>query len=62
MRNLAFDNFRAKTQESLDRAKGFIKNQLASRVKMRKVPELVFKFDESYEKGMKIDDLLKDIK
>jgi len=51
-----------KTQESLDRAKGFIKNQLATRVKMRKVPELVFKFDESYTKGLKIDSILKDIK
>jgi ribosome-binding factor A len=51
-----------KTQESLDRAKGFIKNQLATRVKMRKVPELVFKFDESYAKGLKIDSILKDIK
>ena len=51
-----------KTQESLDRAKGFIKNQLAARVKMRKVPELVFKFDDSIEKGMKIDHIIKDIK
>ena len=53
---------RQKTQESLDRAKGFIKNTLASRVKMRKVPELVFKFDESFEKGLKIDNIIKEIK
>jgi ribosome-binding factor A len=51
-----------KTQESLDRAKGFIKNQLALGVKMRKVPELVFKYDDTFEKGRKIDTILKDIK
>lgn len=51
-----------KTQQALDRAKGFIKNQIAARVKMRKVPELVFKIDESIDKGMKIDSILKTIK
>jgi len=51
-----------KTQESLDRAKGFIKNQLASRVQMRKVPELVFKFDDTFDKGRKVDEILKTIK
>jgi ribosome-binding factor A len=48
-----------KTQAALERAKGFIKNQIASRVKMYKVPELVFKYDETLLKGMKIDEILK---
>ncbi len=52
----------AKTQLSLDRAKGFIKNQLAARVQMRKVPELVFKFDDTFDKGRKVDEILKTIK
>ncbi|XFA99701.1 30S ribosome-binding factor RbfA [Candidatus Izemoplasma sp. B36] len=52
----------SKTQEALNRANGYIKNQIAHRVKMRKVPELVFKIDESYEKGKRIDDLIKSIK
>ncbi len=51
-----------KTQEALERAKGFIKNQIAAKVKMRKVPELVFKLDESYQKGLKVDSLLKSVK
>lgn len=51
-----------KTQKALDRANGFIKNQIAHRVKMRKVPELVFKYDESYAKGRRIDDLINKIK
>ncbi len=51
-----------KTKMVLDRANGFIKNQIAQRVKMRKVPSLVFKYDESYQKGKRVDDLIKNIK
>ena len=50
------------SQDALNRANGYIKNQIAHRVKMRKVPELIFKLDESYEKGKGIDDLIKSIK
>lgn len=53
---------REKTKEALQRANGYIKNQVALRVKMRKVPELVFKYDESYEKGKKVDDIIRKIK
>jgi len=48
--------------DALDRANGFIKNQIALRVQMRKVPELVFRYDDAYEKGMKIDSIIRTIK
>lgn len=51
-----------KTQKALERANGFIKNLIAQRVKMRKVPALVFKYDESYSKGRRIDNIIKTIK
>jgi ribosome-binding factor A len=51
-----------KTQQALDRAKGFIKNQIAARVKMRKMPELIFKVDEAFAKGLKVDSILRKIK
>ncbi|MFA7075829.1 MAG: 30S ribosome-binding factor RbfA [Candidatus Izemoplasmatales bacterium] len=51
-----------KTQETLERANGFIKNQIAQRVKMRKVPTLVFKYDDSYNKGRRIENIIKNIK
>jgi ribosome-binding factor A len=51
-----------KTKKTLERANGFIKNQIAQRVKMRKVPALVFKYDESYTKGRRIDNIIKTIK
>ena len=50
------------SKEALERARGYIKNQIAQRVKMRKVPELIFKVDQSYEKGKRIDDLINSIK
>lgn len=50
------------SKDALKRAHGFIKNQIAARVKMRKVPELVFKYDETYQKGQRIDELIKQIK
>jgi len=52
----------AKTNLTLERAKGFIKNQIAKRVKMRKVPELIFKYDHSYETGQRVDDIIKHLK
>ena len=53
---------REKTKEALDRAKGFLKNQIALHVKMRKVPELIFKYDDSIDKGHKIDGIIREIK
>jgi len=50
-----------KTHDALERAKGFIKNQIALRVKMRKVPELVFRYDKAEAQGRKIDDLIRKI-
>ncbi len=48
-----------KTGSALERAKGFIRGQIAQRVKMRKVPELIFKYDQSDAEGRKIDDLIR---
>ena len=56
------DEEKAETEQTLERAKGFIKNQIAKRVKMRKVLELVFKYDHSYETGQRVDDIIKHIK
>ncbi|MDD4988565.1 MAG: 30S ribosome-binding factor RbfA [Candidatus Izemoplasmatales bacterium] len=58
---LGDEKAKQKTVETLERAKGFIKNQIAKRVKMRKVPELLFKYDTSLDKGEKIDRLIRDI-
>jgi len=47
--------------EVLNNSKGFIRSSLAKKMTIRKVPELVFKLDDSMEKGRKIDEILNEI-
>jgi ribosome-binding factor A len=42
----------------LDRAKGFLRRELASRIRMRKVPELVFVWDHRLERVERINAIL----
>lgn len=51
-----------KTVRKLNSAASFIKGELGRRLKMRSVPTLTFRIDESIQYGMKIDKLLDDIK
>lgn len=44
--------------DGLNRAKGYMKNEIAKKVKMRKVPEFIFKYDESLEYGNKIGKII----
>jgi ribosome-binding factor A len=46
---------------TLNRAKGYIKSSLAHRVRIRYIPNIEFKIDNSYEYGGKIDALLEEI-
>ena len=50
---------RADTTKSLEDAKGFIRLNLGHRIEVKKVPELRFKYDESFEQGNRIEDILK---
>jgi len=51
-----------KILKKLNATASFIKGELGRRLKMRCVPTLMFKIDESIQYGMKIDKLLDDIK
>ena len=44
--------------EAVNRASGFIRSQIAKRIKLRVAPELHFKLDESIQKGMELMDLI----
>ena len=46
-------------KDALDRSKGFIRSALAKRMShLRKMPELIFKLDESIKYGNKINEML----
>jgi ribosome-binding factor A len=47
------------TLEGLEKARPFIQNELAARVRLRYLPVLRFFHDTSYEYGSRIDKLLK---
>jgi ribosome-binding factor A len=52
---------RRETRKALDRATPFLRRQLASRIRLRRVPELHFQFDESVEKQDRIEKILIDL-
>jgi len=45
----------------LNKARGFIRQELGRRLHMRYVPQLTFHYDTSFEYGDKIDRLLKEL-
>jgi ribosome-binding factor A len=49
------------TVESLQKAGGFIKKELGKRLKLRYVPDLIFKPDPSFAYGSRIDQLISEL-
>lgn len=44
--------------DAFDSAKGFIRNEIGRKMKLRHVPELTFKYDTSLEYGMHIEEII----
>lgn len=55
---LGSEEEKAKTLQALNKAQGFIKNELGRKLRLRVTPDLSFRFDESIEHGAKIMQLL----
>lgn len=47
--------------EALNKAKGFVRTELSKRLTTYKTPEIRFKYDDSLNKGARIDEILKSI-
>ena len=45
--------------EALNKAKGYIRSELAGKLDIRRVPEIRFVLDEGYKREAKIEELLK---
>jgi ribosome-binding factor A len=48
----------AEIQRALQHAAGFLRSQLSQRMKLRTMPLLHFHYDESVERGMRLDSLI----
>ncbi len=55
------DSRKQVSKEGIEKSKGFIRSELAKRIHLKKVPELVFKIDETLEYGNRIEELLSDL-
>ncbi|OIJ17879.1 ribosome-binding factor A [Anaerobacillus alkalidiazotrophicus] len=58
---LGNDEQKEATLQGLSKATGFIRSEIGKRIRLRKTPELLFKFDESIDYGNKIESLLGEI-
>lgn len=59
--SLGDDRARRATRGALDRATPFIRRQIGSRLRLRRVPEIQFVFDESVEQQERLERLLQEI-
>lgn len=48
--------------DGLESAKGFIKRELGARLDLRVMPDIQFLHDESFERGLRIERLLSDLR
>lgn len=49
------------TLKAIAKGTGFIRGELSKRIRLRKIPDLIFKFDTSIEYGSRIEALLERI-
>ena len=59
--SLGSERERAETLKALEKAAGFIRSEVGSRIRLRRTPEISFAFDASVEYGNKIDQLLRSL-
>ncbi|NLB53068.1 MAG: 30S ribosome-binding factor RbfA [Syntrophomonadaceae bacterium] len=59
---LGDDSRQEETMKVLQKAKGFIRSELAKEIQLRHAPELEFRLDKSIEHGIKISSLLEKLR
>ena len=59
---LATGDERAQALKGLDRAAPAVRHLLAPRLGLREVPEVRFRFDESLERGQRVEELLRKLR
>ena len=59
--SLGDEQARRRTAQALVRASSYLRRQIASRLRLRRAPELSFHFDDSLDKQERIEELLREI-
>lgn len=55
------DEEKKATEAGLNSARGYIRKELGKNLRMRYIPDITFRYDESVEYGSRIESLLKEI-
>ena len=55
------DNKKQEALAALQKAQGFVRREVARRINLRNTPELIFKLDESIERGIEMSKLINDV-
>jgi ribosome-binding factor A len=58
---LGSERRRAKTLEGLEAAHGFLQSQLSSQLRLKRTPRLVFEYDPTVERGIRMSRLIDDV-
>lgn len=55
------DNKKQEVLAGLQKAQGYIRREVAHRINLRNTPELLFRLDESIERGIEMSKLISDV-
>ena len=55
------DDTKRAAMEGLERATGYIRSEIGQRIRLRHTPEIIFRWDESLERGARISQLLREL-
>ena len=55
------DEIRKHTKQGLENARGFLRREVASELKLRVTPDLHFTYDEAIDRGERIEQLIKQV-
>ncbi|WP_066193742.1 MULTISPECIES: 30S ribosome-binding factor RbfA [Gracilibacillus] len=58
---LGDEDKKQETLIGLAKAKGFIRSEIGKRIRLRKTPELFFDFDDTIERGNRIEHILREL-
>lgn len=59
--SIGTEDERKETEAGLNSAKGFLRREIGKVLKMRHVPDIIFRYDVSVEYGSRIENILKQI-
>ncbi|NLA58943.1 MAG: 30S ribosome-binding factor RbfA [Firmicutes bacterium] len=59
---LGDDESKRSAMEGLERATGYIRSEIGQRIRLRHTPEIIFRWDESIERGARISQLLRELR